>query len=192
VESYAASSSTQFELMADELMALEFGTRHEPTRQSHLLDLLKEAELNEMVLSLSDKKDQKNPDKDKDSAQMIYEFETMIAGATLVSGFTLQPGVTATELAALRSAFVHASEGVTEDGGIIVRFGGGSSKGAGRCAVYLHGLVAEGIEPTRYHATEALCPPRGEGEGYDPALTDYIAQLREGYAKGLDATKEML
>jgi hypothetical protein len=191
VDRYASTYERLFDQYAESFMSEPFGTRHEPTRQPHIMQMLKQTEADALALAIGESKDVKHADKG-DSAQMIYNYEVMNPGAVLVGGFNFRHGVTPAQLAAFRSAFVHASEGTTSDGGIIVRFGGGSSTGCGKCAIYLHGLVAEGIEPWRYHKTDALCPPREEGQGFDEAMTEYIHQLRASAAEGLVATEGMV
>lgn len=191
VNQYAGNAEVNFMTPIGRLMDVNFGTRHEPTKRSHIADYLRAAEAAELEMFISDNKDTKHADKG-DSAQMIYEYEQMAAGTYLVGGFTFDPGVSSAQLQAFRSAFLHASEGTTADGGLIVRFGGASSKGFGKVAVWLHGLVAQGVEPWRYENNSALCPPRGEGEGFDAAMTEYIKGLREAGEAGLISVQELM
>jgi hypothetical protein len=191
VDAYASNYESLFERMAESYLCEGFGTRHEPTRQSHLAALMQQEARLEEARAMGESMTEKHADK-RDSAQMIYSYESLMAGSVLIGSVAFPHGITEGELQAFRSAWVYASEGHTSMGELIVNFGAASSKGYGRCAVKLVGYLAEGIRPLTYTHTDELAPSRGEGSDYDPKLLQYIEQLRADYEVGQAAVKELL
>ena len=123
---------------------------------------------------------------------MIYKFNALVPGTVWVGGFNFRHGVSPNELAAFRSAFTYASEGVTEDGGLIIRMGAATAKGYGLCAVYLHGQLGEGINAWKYHDNKQLCPVPSEGEGMDQQLLDYIKHIQSMQGDTAEAMAKVL
>ncbi len=178
LEAYLPERLPCLEKYGSDYLTTHFGTRHEPTRRRHLREKLGDMERAEVEAEISEKMTAKDADKG-DSLQMVYEYEVLVPGTVMVGGFTFPHGITPRELAAFRSAFTWASEGVADDGGLIIRIGGGGATGYGRVSVQLHGLLAQGIEPMRYTPTDELVPQPAVGEGYDEALVDYITYLHD-------------
>lgn len=178
-----------FEDPAEDFLATDFGTNHEPLRRSDMRELLSESERTDYERMIGSKFAEGDKRKG-DSSQMYYEYEVLVSGAVLVGGFSFPYGVSVDELAAFRSAFVYAAEGRADDGGILVRWGGASATGFGRVSLHLHGLLCEGIQPLRHVPTSEFSPPREEGQPYDEALLRYIDHLeqnRAGIRESLDA-----
>lgn len=178
VEEYADDRVDLLEQYASEFIRTKFGARNEPSRRRGNREMMSDEEREAVEKEVSEKMTTKGADKG-DSLQMFFEFETLVEGSVFVGGFSFPHGISDRELAAFRSAFTWASEGVADDGGLVIRIGGRSSVGYGKVSLHLHGLLAEGIEPMRYEDTDELVPPRDAGDGYDDAMQDYIAYLAD-------------
>jgi len=180
---YAPEHEAKLSQYASDFVQVFWGTRHEPTRRRGFLELISDEEQEALVAEQSkDKKDK------GDSLQMMYEFETCAKGSVFVGGFSFPNGVTEDELQAFRSAFIYASEGQADDGGIIVSMGGGSSTGMGRFSVKLYGALAQGIRPLAFHDTDALAPSRDYDDEFDAEMQAYIDRL----AASADSVRESL
>jgi len=173
VKKYAPEHASKLGQYSSDFVQVWWGTRHEPTRRRNMLELISDEEQGALIAEQSslEKKGK------GDSLQMMYEFETLAKGSVLVGGFSFPMGVTEDELQAFRSAFVYASEGVADDGGLIIHLGGGSSTGMGKFSVKLFGLLAEGIKPLQYQDTDKLAPSRDIGDEYDEAMQAYVERL---------------
>jgi len=176
IAEYAPHLDNAGEEYASEYLATYWGTRHEPTRNREVRELMPTEEREELEAKISDASEDKGKGDEK-SSQMIYEFECLQPGAVLVGGYTFANGIKKRELQAFRSAFTWASEGRGPNGGLLLRMGGKSAVGFGKVEVTLHGMLADGIEPMEYHDTDDLCPNVAEGEEYDDDLQDYIQYL---------------
>lgn len=183
--------------MPDELKALvvaerpagafraeEFGTRHDALRSPTVAALL-ESETRKLIeTERSAKADAKGAQgKVKDSAQMIYEFETIRAGSRFWGrvGFRdLSP----LEVGALQSALGRASNGVHGDAHVF-HLGGKSAIGFGRMAIRFSGVLRH-IERPRTEETAALA---AIGSASVPVAA-YVDHLRAHRADLVAALRE--
>lgn len=163
---------------ASSMVGMQFGTRHEPSRNQHNAELLATDERVGIEEDVSKKQAVKNADKG-DSAQMIYEHEALIPGAVLMSGVTFPRGLTMLELAAFRSAWRLWAEERETDGALIGTLGGKSAVGYGRCRVRLYGQLAEGVKPRRLFASEAFCGPLDDDDAILDAYRAHMDAQRE-------------
>ncbi|MDZ7703323.1 MAG: hypothetical protein U5L04_02420 [Trueperaceae bacterium] len=114
--------------------------------------------------------------KSKGDTHGYHEFDVLEKGSVLIGGVSFPFGVDDQLIAALRSAFAWASEGRHDDGGLIIRLGGKTARGFGKCSCHLHGEIAEGIEPTfEHHDTDAFAI----GDEYDDVMQGYVDHLSE-------------
>jgi hypothetical protein len=141
---------------------------------------LEEGEATQLAAQIADPKAH-----DKDPYRpMPHSFECLIPGTVLVGGYTFGEGITEDELQAWRAGIVWASEGVADDGGLIMRVGGKGARGFGKLSVHLHGYLAKGIEPVQYHSHQDLIPSADP----DNDLMAFAARLK---AQRLEARKAM-
>lgn len=103
----------------------EFGTRHD-THGKHAARNLMDIQPETIV----------------ESVQMIYDFQIIKPGATLFSSFTYRD-LSEMETAALYSAFHHACEGQTDDGGLLINIAAKNSLGFGQTAMYMQNEMAD-------------------------------------------------
>lgn len=178
VQQWCPLAAPLLKMYASSFVSMEFGTRHEPTRNQHNAELLKADAREEIEQDVSKKQTVKNADKG-DSAQMIYEHEAIMPGAVLISGITLPRGLTMLELAALRSAWRLWAQERETDGALIGTFGGKSAVGMGRCRVRMFGQLAEGIAPRRLFGSEAFCAPLDEDDSILTAYGEHMERQRE-------------
>jgi hypothetical protein len=115
-----------------------------------------------------------------DSAQMIYEFSSIAAGATLWG--TIQVAeLTELEQAALSSAFHYAATDRRGDS-IVMGVGAKNAIGYGSIKVELRGSVR--VAPPRYEATSALTAAG------DTLAARYTTHMRERKAEILAALRK--
>lgn len=176
-------------LRVGELIEDEFGTRHEPTRADptarRLLcaDDSKAQDLDLEALARA-KASSKKGDKVRDSAQMIYDFESVKAGSVWY-GDLYYEDLTPLELAALKSGLAHACRGERQDRYLFPR-GAKSSVGYGAMAVAFEGAVRQ-IAPATYEAGGELTQL---GDGSHDDLGDYAAHLAARRDDILEALQE--
>jgi hypothetical protein len=132
----------------------DFGTRHEQMKNPNIAKLLEVDSRNLLEATISGNATEVYADKG-DSIQMIYEFETIKAGAQFFGCIHFR-GLNALELCALQSALSYGCEGTTPDNQMIYRVGAKSSVGFGRIAVQWVGSLREDIRPPNFEDAEAL------------------------------------
>lgn len=178
-----------------ELIDDAFGTRHEPTRANHVarrmlavekldsdnrsLDERIEAAIEDGGKKLSKPKETR-PD---DSAQMIYDFEVVKAGAAWWGGLYFDD-CTDHELAALSSGLERACVGGGPDGGMLFRLAAKGSIGYGRVSARLSGSMRRLALPG-YEQSSLPVPAQNE----QPAVDSYVSHLRANRDAILKALK---
>jgi hypothetical protein len=171
----------------------EFGTRHEPTRLPHVARLLalEDRARHEAEASAKSKRKEASA-KAPDSAQMIYEFQTVKAGSRWWGGMHLED-LTPAELVAFRAGLSHACEGRHEDGGVVFRLGAKGSVGWGRVSMRFSGALRRVVDAPEYEASDAMLPvvagPHGATD--HPDLAGYVAGLRARREEILAALSEV-
>lgn len=158
-----------------EFRSEEFGTRHEPTRIDHAARRLLpaaviEADQESLALAATDWDRGVAREKQEGTAQMIYEFETVAAGALWWGGLYFDE-LTELEIAALKSGLAYAARGSAGDGGIIYMVGGKSAVGFGRISLQFSGAL-RGITAPQYAQSDLPVPTESD------KLDGYIDHLR--------------
>lgn len=152
---------------AGALRGEEFGTRHESSRRPHVAKMLTDAETARMEKQVEEKGK-------GDTAQMIYDFETILPGAVLWGALYLDD-VTEMELAALKSALSTACEGRGTDGGLLFRIGAKTSIGYGLVSMEFSGSLREPVQAPGYsESTELVAFSDSPSD-----VAQYAAHLRE-------------
>jgi hypothetical protein len=144
----------------------EFGTRHESSRRPHVAKLLTNGETARLE-NLTE-----SPEKG-DSAQMIYDYEVIKAGAQFWGALHLKE-VSDMELAALKGAMSLACEGTTAEGAYLFRIGAKANSGHGLVAMHFAGSVRAPVRAPEHSESKDLV---AFGGGSD--LAAYIAHLRD-------------
>lgn len=157
-----------------------FGTRHEATRSPTVAALLTDGSKEKQELAVSKRK----PKEEKQSSQMIYEFEVIKPGSVFFGAYNFED-LTDGEFAAFRSALSHGCAGAGNNGGLIYTVGAKSSIGLGRMEFSFRGLMRNAIEVPGYTAQQSLIPSQ-DGPG-DKSMTDYVKHLRERSEEILEA-----
>jgi hypothetical protein len=165
-----------------ELINDEFGTRHESTRSATGRRLLAPDEAQqqdaELAAALALAGEGKKADKVKDTAQMIYSFESVKAGSCWFGGFYYEDA-TPLEFAALRSAIGYACQRKMQERFMFSR-AAKSSTGYGQMALSFTEWARD-ITPATYRPDNALTLAAEAGAGEDRAarkdMTDYATHL---------------
>lgn len=171
-------------MLAGEYQGEEFGTRHDALRDpaaSRVLDVTAR-KLIEGERSAKGK-DAGASEKVKDSAQMIYEFETIKAGARFWGRIGFRD-LSALEVGALQSALGRACQGMHGEA-YVFNVGAKSAVGFGRMAIAFSGAVRHIARPSTDEAT-ALARFGADAAG----VTGYLAHIRENRGAILDALRE--
>jgi hypothetical protein len=159
----------------------EFGTRHEPTRMDHTARRMLPEDViaaDQQALAVAVKKAEKTglaPDKQKDTAQMLYEFETISAGSLWWGGVYFDE-LSELEFAALKSGLAYSSRGKAGDGGVLFMIGAKSSVGFGRVSAKFSGSIRELAVP-QYEPSDLPIPQ--DNDSAEPNIDGYVAHLRE-------------
>lgn len=168
-------------LRAGALRGEEFGTRRDAALSGDSVRLLTAGEQEKVVVKKTKKlKGEGDEKKDRDSLQMIYDFQVIRPGATFF-GSVVYEDATEMERAALASAFHRASTGSRGDG-LTMSVGGKSSVGFGSIAVELRGSVrasAAQYEPSTGVVAHADGPNREYVEHLRSRRDDILATIRE-------------
>lgn len=170
-------------LRAGALRVEEFGTRHDQATKHVSRRLLTEG-ANDAVAKRKTKTlaapKEDGPAERGDSAQMIYEFSSIAAGATLWG--TIQVAeLTELEQAALSSAFHYAATDRRGDS-IVMGVGAKNAIGYGSIKVELRGSIR--VAPPRYEATSELT------HAGDTLASRYTTHLRERKGEILAALRK--
>lgn len=161
------------QLRAGELRTEEFGTRHDQGSKRAGVRYLTEGVQAAGAKKKAKALDEVSPAERGDSAQMIYEFGAIMAGAKLWGsvGFA---DVTDLERAALASAFHYAATDRRGDE-LVMGVGAKNSLGFGSIKVELAGFA---VPPPRAMVPDAaLTKPGGEVDGYRAHLLDRRADI---------------
>lgn len=170
-------------IRAGALVADEFGTRHDQANKQASRRLLTEA-ANEKVATKKTKA-LKQPTSDgpaerDDSAQMIYEFGTIMAGSTLWGSIQVAE-LSELEQAALSSAFHYAA--VDRRGNdLVIGVGAKNSIGYGALKIELRGSIR--VAPPVYVADQALT------RAGDTLAARYQAHMRDRKDEILHALRQ--
>jgi len=174
--------SPHLQLRAGALRVEDFGTRHDMASKAVGVRLLS----GEATAKVEGKKKkalaESTPSDRGDSAQMIYDYQCIAAGAKLW-GTVWFGDITDLEMAALASAF-HYSAGGQRDGELTTHIGAKNSVGYGAIAVELRSALR--VTTPQYEPTEALAV---SGVGGDRGAK-YVAHLRERKSEILAAIRE--
>jgi hypothetical protein len=161
---------------AGALRVEEFGTRHDQANKAMARRLLT-AGANDAVAKRKTKAlkapADDGPAERGDSAQMIYEFSSIAAGATLWGSIQVAE-LTALEQAALSSAFHYAAVDRRGDA-IVMGVGAKNSIGYGSIKVEMRGSIR--VAPPRYEATTELTAAG------DTLAARYQAHMRDNKAE---------
>lgn len=163
----------------------EFGTRHDAARLPHVDRVLALEDRDRSDASKGRTKDVKAPGKDADSAQMIYDFQTLKAGSVLWGGVGYED-LTHPELVAFRSGLSYACEGRHADGGYIFPVGAKRSIGWGRVSMVIKGTMRRAVDAPVYEPSSAALPTTARADvdhEHDGELAEYVATL---YAQRAD------
>lgn len=171
--SHLQKSSESKKRMA-EFRSEEFGTRHEPTRLDYVAQRMLasgELEADQKALSLAAEKVDAGIARKKQAgtAQMLYEFETMVTGSLWWGGLWFDE-LTELELAALKSGLAYMARGKCNDG-VIFMLGAKSSVGFGRMSIKFAGALREICIP-QYQETDLFVP------NDSTELKSYVNHLR--------------
>lgn len=158
------------QLRAGALRVEDFGTRHDVASKSVGMRLLTGEELKRIEDKKRKALDESSPSDRGDSAQMIYDFQAIAAGAQFF-GSVHYGDLTDLELAALASAF-HYATGGTRNGDRLMHVGAKNSIGYGEISVELRSSMRIGTP--QYEPSEALTVA-GTGD----RAAAYLAHLRD-------------
>lgn len=150
----------------------EFGTRHEPG-SPEATKMLTGDEKKRIEGARSNRQGDKHPDKG-DSMQMIYEFQTLVAGTQFFSTIHFR-NLDRLEKAALTGALHHACHETRDDGRQVYQVGGKGSVGIGKVAVRWFGSLREDIRPPEHVDEDALVAFAEDGS----EMERYVEHLRE-------------
>lgn len=170
------------QLKAGMLRIEEFGTRHDQATKAVGQRMLSAESMDAVVARKTKAKDDAKSAEEArgDSAQMIYEFQAIVAGATLW-GDVCYADLTDLEKAALASAF-HYSAVDRRGDKLVMGIGAKNSIGYGSIKVELRSSLR--IGPPRYETETSLAT------GADDVAARYTAHLRERREEILAAVRE--
>jgi len=174
------AESPMLKLRAGGHVSENFGTRHDQGGSNIGQRLLTEGAQTDRAKKKSKKLSGEAEGKG-DSAQMIYDFQTIMPGSRFW-GTVWFADMTDLECAALASAFHYAAAG-KRDGALVAHVGAKSSIGYGAIAVELKGQVR--ADAAAYQPSEALVGKENAGRA-----EQYNAHLRDRRGEILDAIKE--
>lgn len=144
-EQYAQSAHAA--MLSGEFVSEDFGTRHDAARNPEIGRLLAHEERKLIEGEISGNASKKvASEKVKDSAQMIYEFETIKAGSMFFGEMRFRD-LDGLEMGALQSALARACID-THDGKPVYTVGAKSSTGFGRMAFEFSGAIRDVARPT--------------------------------------------
>lgn len=171
-------------LLAGEYQGEEFGTRHDALRDPTASRVLDVQTRTMIEGERSDKaKDKSASEKVRDSAQMIYEFETVKAGARFWGRIGFRD-LTPLEVGALQASLGRSCQGMHGDA-YVYHLGAKAAVGFGRLAVSFTGSLRHIARPVENEA-DALTR-FGADAG---AVSEYLSHLRENRAAIIDAIRE--
>lgn len=169
----------------------EFGTRMEGSRNPHIRHFLAPADTRRIEEAVSARGDKKA----KESDQMIYNFQTLLAGSWLEGGLTYT-NLTDMEMAALRSAFFEMTldehDHPMMGRGYVMRVAAKGNVGFGRVAMFMDHVAKIQPEAPTYQPAPALVKhgdagaSRDMGAGVDEQMRAYTRHLYENRAEILD------
>jgi len=171
----ALSDNPRWSVPASANVSTEFGTRHDAARSaaaSRFLALKAPVELGAPT---------KKGKPEKESTQMIYEFETISAGAEFFGGLVYR-GLKPQEMEALESALTYACDGA-DRGAYLFRVGAKASTGFGRM-LWRMDAWAKRLAVAPSDPSKALLPSVSEGgtarlEAYRARLAEHRAAILE-------------
>jgi hypothetical protein len=173
------------EIRAGALLTKEFGTRPDRTLSARNVALLSEGERR----GIEEKKSQAHGnkagtrEKDRDSLQMIYDFQCVMAGVSFYGGVEYM-ALTELELCALVSAFHRASSVATRAERLRMHVGAKSRVGFGAIEVELIGSIR--VAAASYEPSTALV---SQATGHEK-MGSYNEHLRQNRDKIIAAVRE--
>lgn len=171
----------------------EFKVRHDALRDPHIARMLLPEKLEEIdarkAVKLKKGQAGEAPEKDRDSAQMIAEFQVVRPGAQFWGCVTFRD-LSPLELAALTSALSDACEG-TMDADFVYRVGAQTRGGMGRVKVSFKGSLRADVRAPEWTESDSALPARPGGEGKD-ALSGYVEHLQQHRAEILAALERIM
>lgn len=178
-------------LRVGELIDDEFGTRHEPTRSDpdcRKLLAHGDAATDDAALEAAAELAAagQRPEKSRDSAQMIYNFEVVKAGSVWFGGLRYQ-ALSPHEIAALKSGLAYACGGQQGESYLFAR-GAKSAVGYGAMALGFEGSIRE-LTPSAYVPDSSLATI-AQGVSAN-ALSDYASHLESRRDEILSALREV-
>lgn len=154
----------------------EFGTRHDKSTSQVAVRMLEAAEAAEVASRRAKKlTGELEPGKDRDSAQMIYDFQVISAGASFFGTVAFRD-LTDLEQAALASAFYYGSAGDHGDR-TLMHVGAKASIGFGTISVDLRGAIR--VPASAFEPSEAIVGKEGasQAEAYRSHLRDHKDEI---------------
>lgn len=170
---------------AGALIAEEFGTRHDRTLSPRNMALLSDGDQQRVVEKKASAKGKKpaEREKDRESLQMIYDFQVVVPGSAFYGGVEYNH-LTDMELAALASAFYRASSASRRADRLRMYVGAKSNVGFGAMEVQLIGSIR--VPSAAYEPSTALVAAATR-----PSMIEsYNEHLRSRRAEILAAIRE--
>ena len=154
----------------------DFGTRMEATRNPAIAALLPHEERDALERAVDE-----GGDKDAtQSSQMIFDFETILAGSRFYGGVHFS-SLCDMEMACLESALSYATHGTTQDNRLIHLVGAKSATGYGKVGVHWKAMMRVSPKAMRYEPSSALVV-QGREDASPKSTTrlgSYVDHLRE-------------
>lgn len=164
----------------------EFGTRHESTRDPSIARLLPTEQRALIEGERSAKASDKGAsEKVKDTAQMIYEFETIQPGARFWCQLSYRD-LSDLEIGALQSALGRACSGVHSDGGYIFSVGAKTNQGNGQVSITFSGVLHRIVRTVTEEAQGIVTL----GDAGSPQLKAYTQHLQDNRQAVVAALRE--
>lgn len=171
-------------MLAGEYQGEEFGTRHDALRDPTAARILDVQTRTMIEGERSDKsKDKTASAKVTDSAQMIYEFETVKAGSRFWGRIGFRD-LSPLEIGALQASLGRSCQGMHGDA-YVYHLGAKASVGFGRMAVTFTGSLRHIARPVE-HEADALTRFGADAGG----VSEYLSHLRANRSAIMDAIRE--
>lgn len=176
----------RWSLEAGQIVGLQFGTRHDAARIPHAAAMLAIEDKAAVEAAGEAKKGKTKEPKPETSTQMIYDYETIMAGTEMFGGIVYR-GLKEGEMAALMSALSHACDGRAGDGGYLYTVAAKRGTGHGRMSWHFTGLLRPVATPAM-QSSDMLLPALSMGDRADrlDVYRAHLAQHREAIMRELE------
>ena len=161
----------------------EFGTRHESSRMPYVAKMLVHSEHARLQTQASSKDKKTKPD----TAQMIYDYQTIKAGSSLWGSMILDD-VSESEQIAFKSALSSACEGIAPDGGALFSVGAKSNIGHGLISIKFDGTIQNLIQ----YAESSDLPDITRLDSDTADLNNYAAHLFKNADEIIDSMTRIM